>query len=141
MNLDSKDYKIIEVLNKDSRTPIRDIAKLTNLKSSTVHDRIKKLIENRIIEKFTLKLNNELVNESIIAFVSLSLNETLPKTFFENSRLKEAFEITGEYDLLLKLKFRDLPDFNKYLADLRKNKSIKSFTTSLSTSSIKEVLH
>ena len=61
--LDSKDIKIISVLREDSRMAIRDIAKKTSLRPSTVHDRIKKLEEEKVIEKFTVKLNNKSVEE------------------------------------------------------------------------------
>ena len=54
---DEKDLKIIKVLKDDSRKPIRDIAKLTKLRPSTVHSRLQKLKKDGIIEKFK-KLNS-----------------------------------------------------------------------------------
>ncbi len=139
--LDDKDLKIINVLKQNSRLPIRDIAKRTQLRPSTVHLRIQRLIKNNIIEKFTLKLNNEAVEEDFIVFMFVSTSEDLPSTFFKNIHVKESFGITGEYDLLLKLKFKDISQFNDYIIALRKNKAITKTITNVVTVNIKEVLN
>ena len=141
MKLDSKDYKIIKVLKENSRLAIRDIAKKTNIRPSTVHQRIQKLIDNKIIEKFTLKVNNDALNENFIVFMYLTTSQDLSKEFFSNKHVKEAFGITGEYDLLLKLKFKDIIEFNDYVLNLRKNKSITKTITSVATVNIKEELN
>jgi len=139
--LDSKDHKIIEVLKKDSRLSIRDIAKKTNIRPSTVHLRIKKLKKNDVIEKFTLKLNNKSVEEGFIVFMYLTTDKNLPDSFFKDNQIKEAFGVTGEYDLLLKLKFKDISEFNDYIINLRKNESIKKTITNVVTANIKEELN
>jgi DNA-binding Lrp family transcriptional regulator len=141
MELDSKDLKIIEVLKENSRLAIRDIAKKTGIRPSTVHQRIQKLSENKVIEKFTLKLSNKSVDENFIVFMYLSTSQDLPKTFFDDRHIKEAFGVTGEYDLLLKLKFKDIVEFNDYLINLRKNKAITKTITSVATIDIKEELN
>ena len=46
---DEKDLKILEVLKADSREAIREIAKKTRLKPSTVHQRMEKLKKERVI--------------------------------------------------------------------------------------------
>lgn len=133
-----KDTRIIGTLKQNSRLSIREIAKKTNLRPSTVHDRINKLKKENIIEKFTLKLNNEAVGENFIVFMFLTTSQDLDKAFFKNKNIKDVFGVTGEYDLILKLKFRDINDFNKFIIDLRKNKNIKKTLTMISTITIKE---
>jgi len=138
--LSKKDQKIINVLKQDSRKSIRDIAKLTKLRPSTVHLRMQKLKEEGIIERFTVKLDNKAIGENFIVFLFVVTDDDLPKTFFNNSHIKEVFGITGEYDLLLKLKFKDIDEFNHYIINLRKNKNIKKTLTMISTVNIKEEL-
>ncbi|MBD3248907.1 winged helix-turn-helix transcriptional regulator [Candidatus Woesearchaeota archaeon] len=141
MEFDSKDKKILKRLKENSRLSIRKIAKATQLRPSTVHQRIQKLVENNVIEKFTLKLNNEAVDENFIVFLFITTTQDLPKSFFNNIHVKEAFGITGEYDLILKLKFEDISQFNDYILELRKNKSIAKTMTHVATAHIKEVLN
>ncbi len=136
--IQEKDWKIIKVLKDNSRLSIRDIAKKTGLRPSTIHDRIKKLKKDNIIEKFTVKLNNKEVGENFIVFVFLTTSKDLEPSFFNNKHIKEVFGVTGEYDLILKLKFRDIEQFNKFIIDLRKNKDIKKTITMIATIGIKE---
>jgi len=138
--LTKKDLKIIKALREDSRKSIRDIAKLTKLRPSTVHLRLQKLKKEGVIERFTVKLDNKAVEENFIVFLYVVTDDDLPKSFFNNSHIKEAFGITGEYDLLLKLKFRDIDEFNGFIIGLRKNKNIKKTLTMVSTVNIKEEL-
>lgn len=141
MKLDTKDHKIIEILKQNSRLSIRGISKKTQIRPSTVHQRIQKLISADIIEKFTLKLNNRLIGEDFIVFMYVTTSEDLPDSFFKNIHVKEAFGITGEYDLLLKLKFKDISQFNDYVINLRKNKTITKTITNVVTVNLKEELN
>ncbi|MBW2992998.1 Lrp/AsnC family transcriptional regulator [Candidatus Woesearchaeota archaeon] len=141
MKLDAKDNKIISILKKNSRLSIRDIAKKTGIRPSTVHQRIGKLVENRVIEKFTLKLNNSAVEEDFIVFMYLTTKEDLPSSFFHDRHIKEVFGVTGEYDLLLKLKFKNIISFNDFVIKMRKNKNIAKTITNVATVNLKEVLN
>jgi DNA-binding Lrp family transcriptional regulator len=139
MDVDRKDFAIINVLKENSRLPIRDIAKKTKLRPSTVHQRILKLKERGVIEKFTLKLNNKAVGEGFIVFM---LIKTKPSAILDkivnNKHVKEFSGITGEYDLLLKLKFKDVEEFNKFIINFRKTPSIQTTLTMIVTANIKE---
>ena len=139
--IDKKDRSIINTLKQNSRSAIRDIAKKTGIRPSTVHERIKKLVKEGVIEKFTLKLNNQAIGQDFIVFMFVSTSEDLPSSFFNNQHIKESFGITGEYDLLLKLKFKDISQFNDYIINLRKNKAITKTITNVVTANIKEELN
>lgn len=136
--MDAKDSRIIELLKQNSRESIRSIAKKSGIRPSTVHQRLTKLKKEKIIEKFTVKLSNKAVGENFIVFMLLTTDKDLEPSFFENRHIKESFGVTGEHDLFLKLKFRDIDEFNDYIISLRKNKNIKKTLTMISTINIKE---
>ena len=141
MEIDSKDSQIIELLKQDSRLPIREIAKQTKIRPSTVHQRIQKLIEGKIIEKFTIKLNNKAVGENFIVFmlVKVTTTEYIDNKILNNKHVKEIFGVTGEYDLLIKLKFKDVEEFHEFVLNFRKNKKeIQSTLTMVATANLKE---
>ncbi len=143
MALDQKDLAIIGLLKENSRFSIRDIAKKTGIRPSTVHQRITQLRKNNVIERFTIKLNNKEVGEN---FIVLLLIKTKPaslldtKTLQNNLHIKEVFGITGEYDLLLKLKFRDIEEFNEFIIKFRKEQPVETTLTMVVTANIKEEL-
>lgn len=138
--MDDRDKKIISELKKNSRESIRDIAKTTNLRPSTVHQRIKKLKQSGLIERFTVKLNNKLAEENFIVFMFVATEEEIDPNIFKEKQIKEVFGITGEYDLLLKLKFKDVEDFNNYILEFRKKSGVKKTITMVATITLKEEL-
>ena len=56
-NLDDKDWKIINILKEHGDYATRQIAKKTLLPVTTIHHRIKRLKEEKIIRKFTIDLD------------------------------------------------------------------------------------
>ena len=91
-----------------------------------------------VIEKFTVKLDNRAVDENFIVFMNITTTQDLPGTFFKDPHIKEAFGMTGEYDLMLKLKFSGIEAFNDYLITLRKRKDIIKTITTVATINLKE---
>lgn len=141
MELDNKDKKILQALKEDSRKSIKELSKITKIRPSTIHQRIQKLIENNVIEKFTVKLNNRLAGENFIVFMLVkgATTEYIDSRFLDDSHAKEVFGVTGEYDLLIKLKFRNVEDFNDFVINFRKNrKEIQSTLTMVVTADLKE---
>ena len=141
MGIDNKNAKIIEILKNDSRLPIREIAKQTKIRPSTVHQRIQKLIASKVIEKFTIKLNNKEIGENFIVFMLVkgSTAEYIDSRLLNNKHAKEFFGITGEYDLLIKLKFENVEEFHNFILNFRREKKeIQSTLTMVVTTNLKE---
>lgn len=141
-SLDKKDKKIITVLKNNARASIREISKATGIRPSTVHQRIKKLVENDVIEKFTVRLNDDKMDEGFASFmlISGSPERYLDEKILKNQHVKGIYGITGEYDLLIKMKFKDMSAFNEFLLDFRENysKHISKTLTMVQTVKLKE---
>lgn len=138
MRLDDTDWNIIRELRHDSRQSVRDLARTLHLRPSTVHVRIKKLIQEHVIERFTVKLNNKLVGENFIAFVFIAAEKMIDNKAFHHPVIKEVFGVTGEYDLVIKVKVDTIEAFNDFLLKLRNTYHIKKTLTMIATAQIKE---
>ncbi len=140
--LDVKDRTILKHLERDARLSVRKIGKLTNIKPSTVHQRIKRMIDDGVIQKFTIKLDPEKLDEKLTVFMlaSGSLDKYIDDRFMKDKHILEIHGITGEYDLLLKLRFKDLKQFNKFVIDFRErySRSISKTITMVQTVALKE---
>ena len=143
MLVEQKDRGIIGILKENSRLSIRDIAKKTSIRPSTVHQRMQKLVKEGVIEKFTIKLNNKAVGENFIVFmlVKTKPNVILGNKIVQNNYVKEVFGLTGEYDLLLKLKFNNIEEFNDFVIKFRKEQQIETTMTMVVTANVKEELN
>lgn len=140
--LDKKDLAILEILREDSRMSIRGIAKKTNLRPSTVHQRLIRLKEKNVIERFTVKLDNKAVGRNFIVFLFVKTKPSilLDQKITSNAHVSDVFGVTGEYDVLLKLKFKDVDEFNDFIIKFRKEQKIETTLTMVVTAQIKEEL-
>jgi DNA-binding Lrp family transcriptional regulator len=138
--MDKKDKDIIDFLKENSRYSIRDISRKTGIRPSTVHQRITKLKEEGVIEKFTVKLNNNKVDEGLIVFMYVKTKPSVQigNKVLNDPHIKEVFGITGEYDLLIKMKFRDVVEFNDFIIRFRKEQQVETTHTMVATATIKE---
>lgn len=136
--VDKTDKLIIEELKQNARNSVRDIAKSTGVRPSTVHKRMTNLSDSGVIEKFTIKLNNVAMNEGFVVFVLVKTSKDISDKVFKNKHIKEVFGITGEYDLMLKLKFKDVAEFNDFIIKFRKDVNPKDTLSMISTAVIKE---
>jgi DNA-binding Lrp family transcriptional regulator len=142
-SLDSKDESILKVLKNNARASIREISKTTGIRPSTVHQRIKRLIDDDVIEKFTVKLNDEKVGEGFTVYmlISGSTERYLGEEIMKNDQVKGIYGITGEYDLLIKMKFKDMKAFNDFLLTFREKYSshISKTLTMVQTVKLKDL--
>jgi DNA-binding Lrp family transcriptional regulator len=70
----------------------------------------------------------------------IATEKDIDSSAFKDNHIKEVFGITGEYDLLLKMKFRDIKQFNEYIIKFRKRHQLKKTLTMVSTITLKEEL-
>ncbi len=144
-NLDERDFAIIDELKKNSKLSEKRLARKTNIPMTTVHNRIKKLMELDVIENYTVRLNYKKLGMPLTAYVLL---KTLPgvdqkKILIEISKMpniREVAMITGEFDILFKVKVKSMEELNKIVVqNLRKQKTIGETRTIISYETI-EVL-
>jgi DNA-binding Lrp family transcriptional regulator len=65
------------------------------------------------------------MNRNFVVFMLITTSEDLDNNFFKQNFIEDVYGITGEYDLLLKMKFSGVEEFNKNIIELRKNKKKK----------------
>jgi DNA-binding Lrp family transcriptional regulator len=142
VELDKKDKAILNILRSDCRASVRTISKQTGIRPSTVHQRIKRMVEKGIIKKFTVTLDDEVIGEKLTVFILISgePGKYLDPKFFKSPSVKEAHGITGEYDIIMKCKFRDLKDFHQFIISFREKygKNLSKTITMVETMKLKE---
>ena len=110
--LDDVNLRIIDILSKDSSTPFVEVAKQIGISDATVHIRVKKLISEGIISKFTISVDNDLLGYDHLAFIGINVEPGFAdEAIAELSNLEEVLEIHemhGTFDLLLKIRAKDL---------------------------------
>ena len=141
MQPDGLDHKIIALLEQNARAPVQTLASATGKPASTVYHRIKKLEESGVIEGYTVKLDEKTMGKdfTVYVLVSGSTGNYLDENFLEKKEVTEVVGVTGEYDILLKMQFADILDYNKFLTDFRQEyvNNIRQTVTMVRTERIK----
>ena len=110
--LDDVNLKIIDILGRDSSTPFVEIAKQIGISDATVHIRVRRLISERVINKFTISVDNNLLGYDHLAFIGINVEPGFAdEAIYELSSIEEVLEVHemhGTFDLLLKIRAKDL---------------------------------
>ena len=122
--MNAKDEIIIKKLKEDASKPIARIAKEIKMPRTTVSERIKKLVEKGVIKKFTISLDYEKIGKPVTAFVLVSFlpnpkisQRELAKRIARMESVHEVYIISGEWDLLLKVRGKDTEEIGKLILD------------------------
>lgn len=121
-NIDSFDEQIIRILQNDSRKSFVEIATSVGLSESAVRRRVKNLIENKIIKKFTIEVNQKEETSAItlISVASTSDTSTVTARLLNLEGVKVVYEITGQYDIAAIISASTISEINSYIDDVRK---------------------
>jgi Lrp/AsnC family transcriptional regulator for asnA, asnC and gidA len=119
---DYVNLQILDILAKDSSTPFVNIAKQIGISDATVHLRVRRLIDEGIIRRFTLSLNNDLLGYDHLVFAGINIRSGFADQVTEElSNLEEVLEIHemhNRFDLFLKIRAKDL----NHMRDIIENK-------------------
>ncbi|MDH3361440.1 MAG: HTH-type transcriptional regulator LysM [Nitrosopumilus sp.] len=122
MYKDSIDEKIIGYLKEDARESFVDIGKKLKLSESAVRRRVKNLVDNKTIKKFTLELGEENTTSAIV-LVSVDSAMDTSKVSLKLAKLdgiKTVYEITGQYDITTIMSGSSISEINNTIDALRK---------------------
>src|SRR3989344_3161692 len=113
IKLDSKDKKILELLYKNSRTPVSEIARKTGIPKDSVLYRVKRLEKLKAVTYITI------INPVFIGFIT-----THPNIIY-------SAKTSGRYDYTIAISAKSLKHFDEIMKLLRTKFSdiIKDFET------------
>lgn len=90
MNLDEIDVKILNMLKDDARLSCKEIGERIHMTGQAVGVRINRLMEEGIIENFTIHVNKEKLGTNITALIKVFMRT------LEHNKIKRLIETTEE---------------------------------------------
>jgi Lrp/AsnC family transcriptional regulator, leucine-responsive regulatory protein len=116
--LDAFDRNILAILQKDARTPQREIAEAVNLSSSAVNRRITAMEEAGIIIGWAARVDPTKVGRPITIIVEVSVEserldrlDAVRKRFVDCPAVSQVYYVTGEVDFVLVLCVADMAEY------------------------------
>ena len=144
--MDSTDKKILEILQGAARVTNVQLAQEVALSPPAVLERVKKLEEKGVIQKYVTLLDEKRVGRGTQAFVSISL-ELHERTSIEGfteavgacPAILECYHLAGEEDYLLKVAVGDIGEYESFLHDtLTRIPGVRKIRTQFVLSTIKK---
>lgn len=113
--MDAKDLAILQLLQANARITVKEISEKIHLSTTPVHERIRRMEASGIIKQYATLLDHTKVNKGlmVICYVSLkqhskNAGQKFIKTIHELNDVIECYNISGEFDFMLKVLCADM---------------------------------
>ena len=119
--MDKIDQKILSELSMDSSISIPKLSEKINANSSVVYSRIKRLIKKKLIERFTIEINNKELGFGVKSITGINMDskqrDNVIQELFKIQGVREVAEVTGRFDILVTMYAENLNDMYKIVSD------------------------
>ena len=147
--LDSGDVNVLRMIQENCRLTAREISDRTALPVTTVFAKIKRIERLGLVKGYHAVLNAKELGAGTTAFVLASFaykgqerivsQRKVAKEIANHLEAQEVHIISGEWDILIKVKAKDVDSVGRYVVDkLRLVKGIEKTLTCLAFESEKE---
>jgi DNA-binding Lrp family transcriptional regulator len=140
--LDNTDQKLIDILTDNSRLSLRQIAKKAGVSVGTVMNRIKNLEKEKIIRKYTTKLDYEKLGYDIEAIIAIRISKgklfDVEKKIAMNPNVFAVYDTTGSFDASLLARFPTRRKLDNFLKKVQTYDFVERTETNLILRTIKE---
>jgi len=138
--LDEKDSAILVLLQKNCRMTAREIARKIDSPITTVFAKIKRMEQQKIIKEYKAVLDSKKLNLGTTAFILASFSyrngetplsqRVIAEQIAKFPEVQEVHIISGDWDILIKVKERDVQAIGNFVVDkLRTVKGIEKTLT------------
>ena len=127
--LDDGDIAILSLIQRDCKLTAREIARKIDSPITTVFAKIKRMEEQGIIKEYTAVLDSTKLDYTTTAFILASVTygmKNVEKPFSQRDKaaeiakfpeVQEVHIITGDWDLLIKLREKNVDSIGRFVID------------------------
>ena len=144
--LDKTDIAILRALQRNAKLTTKELADTVHLTPTPVFERLKRLERQGIIKQYVAVLDARKLDRAFIVFCSVKLsrmNHDIALDFVrriaEIPEVTECYNISGDFDYLLKINVRDIAQYQEIL--LNKLGTIDSLGSVKSSFVMDEIKH
>ncbi|MEM2103951.1 MAG: Lrp/AsnC family transcriptional regulator [Candidatus Bathyarchaeia archaeon] len=152
IKLDEKDLAILALLQKNCRMTAKEIAREVDSPITTVFAKIKRMEQQEIIKEYKAVLDHKKLDFGVTAFILASFSyrtgreeetplsqRTIANQIARFPEVQEVHIISGDWDILIKVKEKDVDAVGKFVVDkLRTVKGIEKTLTCMVFDTLKE---
>ena len=136
--LDEVDRMILDMLQKNAKTPLKEIATRVYLSTPAVSARIEKMEKEGFIMGYHAQVNPEALGYHIKALINLEVPPEDKKVFYPFAKacpnVIECNCVTGDYSMVLEVLFPGTVELDQFIGELQRfgrTKTLIVFSTSV----------
>ena len=122
IHLDKTDIQILKILQENGRITVRELSQKVHLSPTPVFDRMRRLESSGVIKQYAAVLDAAKLGRGFTVFCSVRLRrmgKEIANDFVERIKdipeVAECYNISGEYDYLLKIYAPDMQYYNEFI--------------------------
>lgn len=119
--VDNLDLKILSELSNDAAISIPKLSKKIDVNTSVVYSRIKRLLKRKMIEKYTIEVNDKELGYTVKSFTGINIDskqrDNVINGLFEISGVREISEVTGRFDILITMHAKNLAEMHRLISE------------------------
>ena len=130
--MDELDRQILDILRRDARTPYTEIADEVETSEGTVRNRVERMMDGDVIERFTISTRTGNVKAMIEVGVAVDVDtNAVAARMAEWEEVDFAWMVSGEQDIVLVVDATDTRGVNELITQARDQDEVVSTKTRL----------
>ena len=130
--MDDLDREILAILRRDSRTPYTEIADRIGTSEGTVRNRVERLIDDGVIERFTIATRTGNVKAMVEVGVAVDVDTShISDRMAEWTEVDFVWQVSGEEDIVVVADTADTGTLNDLITRARELDEVVSTKTRL----------
>lgn len=146
--MDRIDRKILDILQREGRLPMTELAERIGLSNSPCAERVRRLERTGAIQGYYARVDPAAVGRQLLVFVQLTLSsksaevfEQMRRELLHEPRVLECHLVSGSFDYLIKARLTAMSEYRDLLGQILRKVPVPAQSNSyVVMEEIKEVL-
>ena len=121
VKVDNLDLQILSELSNDASISVPRLSKKIDVNSSVIYSRIKRLVKRKLIERFTIVVNDAELGYNVKALTGINMDskkrDHIIEELFKIDGVREVAEVTGRFDILVTMYSKSLEQMHKIVSE------------------------
>ena len=117
--IDDNDLSIIEMLTKNARISLREIAAVVNLSPSSIRNRMERLVDLGVIKRYTLELDHRKLGFEVEVVVLITStpgeSDNLYHKLSKFSEITNVLRTSGPASFICMVQVQDIPQLAQFI--------------------------
>lgn len=126
-DLDRIDLKILDILQREGRISVTELAERVSLSATPCSDRIKRMEREGVISGYHARVNPAALGKNLLVFLEIKLSaksgdvfDKVKKELLYVPEVMECHLVSGDFDYLVKARLTEMNEYRRLLGEILK---------------------